>query len=131
MSDLISRLDIGKDLQNAFDEGYKQGRYDEKVETEMSLPSVEQTHVLRTETHAVRSDTISRQDAIEAVLNICNTPCNEYFANAIKALPSARPTGEWIETEVAWECSECGYDRGAPTRFCPNCGAYMKGAIDE
>ena len=31
-------IDIGKDLQNAFDEGYKQGRFDEKVETEMSLP---------------------------------------------------------------------------------------------
>lgn len=31
-------MDIGKDLQNAYEEGYKQGRYDEKVETEMSLP---------------------------------------------------------------------------------------------
>lgn len=31
-------IDIGKDLQNAYEEGYKQGRYDEKVETEMSLP---------------------------------------------------------------------------------------------
>lgn len=32
-------MDIGKDLQKAFDEGYKQGRYDERVEeAEMSLP---------------------------------------------------------------------------------------------
>ena len=31
-------MDIGKDLQTAYEEGYKQGRYDEKVETEMSLP---------------------------------------------------------------------------------------------
>lgn len=31
-------MDIGKDLQNAYEEGYKQGRYDEMVETEMSLP---------------------------------------------------------------------------------------------
>ncbi len=30
-------IDIGKDLQKAYEEGYKQGRYDEKVETEMSL----------------------------------------------------------------------------------------------
>ena len=30
-------MDIGKDLQNAYEEGYKQGRYDEMVETEMSL----------------------------------------------------------------------------------------------
>ena len=31
-------IDIGKDLQNAYEEGYKQGRYDEEVGTEMSLP---------------------------------------------------------------------------------------------
>lgn len=34
-------FDIGRDLQRAYDEGYKQGRYDEKVETETSLPSKE------------------------------------------------------------------------------------------
>lgn len=31
-------FDIGRDLQRAYDDGYKQGRYDEKVETEKSLP---------------------------------------------------------------------------------------------
>ena len=31
-------IDYGKELQMAYDEGYKQGRYDEMVETEMSLP---------------------------------------------------------------------------------------------
>lgn len=29
-----SAFDIGRDLQNAYDEGYRQGRYDEKVEEE-------------------------------------------------------------------------------------------------
>ena len=28
-------IDIGKDLQKAYEEGYKQGRYDEKIETEL------------------------------------------------------------------------------------------------
>lgn len=31
-------MDIGKDLQNAYEEGYEQGRYDERAEAEMSLP---------------------------------------------------------------------------------------------
>lgn len=31
-------IDYGKELQMAYDDGYKQGRYDEMVETEMSLP---------------------------------------------------------------------------------------------
>ena len=34
-------FDIGRDLQRAYDEGYKQGRHDEKVETETSLPNGE------------------------------------------------------------------------------------------
>ena len=29
-----SVFDIGRDLQNAYDEGYRQGRYDEKAEGE-------------------------------------------------------------------------------------------------
>lgn len=39
------------------------------------------------------SDLINRQEAIEAIEMICNTPCNKYFVNAIKALPSAN---QWI-----------------------------------
>lgn len=34
-------MDIGKDLQNAYDEGYKQGRFDEKVESERWIPCSE------------------------------------------------------------------------------------------
>ena len=42
------------------------------------------------------SDFISRQDAIDAIKCICNTPCNEYFVNAINMLPSAQLANEWI-----------------------------------
>ena len=31
---------------------------------------------------------ISRDEAIEAIEGICNTPCNQYFINAIKKLPT-------------------------------------------
>lgn len=31
-------MDIGKDLQSAYDEGYKQGRFDEKVESKRWIP---------------------------------------------------------------------------------------------
>lgn len=69
------------------------------------------------------SGSINRQDAIKAVLNICNTPCNEYFANAIKELPSAQPERDipikpLETTDKAW---------GIPSRqaVCPKCDYYL------
>ena len=58
-----------------------------------------------------------------------------------------RPQGEWIdrgwkgdwqfETDgrghcwKAFECSVCNGENTIKTRFCPHCGAHMKGADDE
>ena len=51
--------------------------------------------------------------------------------------------GEWIRIEWneniegyivpmrAYKCSACGEKGVASTRFCPNCGARMKGVDDE
>jgi hypothetical protein len=44
-----------------------------------------------------------------------------------------QPKGKWIEKWCEWqqyiECSECGYETGirCNTKFCPNCGADMRG----
>lgn len=49
--------------------------------------------------------------------------------------------GEWIEhiekpswleddVEVFYECSICKTQSPAPTKFCPNCGAKMKGGAE-
>ena len=83
-------------------------------------------------------DTISRQ----AVLNLKQT----FHDNAgyeteyvdiedIKALPSvslARPKGKWMEyCYQNFNCSKCGYivadDDVEEYKFCPNCGADMRG----
>lgn len=63
----------------------------------------------------------------------------------IMGLPSAdRPQGEWIKDEDGtYRCSNCGgceeqfiygtenwYGRGE-SKFCPSCGAQMKGADSE
>lgn len=57
-----------------------------------------------------------------------------------KALSADRPQGEWICKGDWAECSLCSADSGTImdglervpryTRFCPNCGARMKGADD-
>ena len=46
--------------------------------------------------------------------------------------------GRWIDKygDGDWHCSECGYKNGNQWanryhKFCPNCGAYMKGEQDE
>ena len=89
-------------------------------------------------------DLIKRSDAIGA----CAYETIECYEarKAIRALPSAdRPQGEWI-TEYngnGWNdywnytCSNCGkkYERADAVlynaRYCPNCGARMKGADDD
>jgi len=95
-------------------------------------------------------DTIYRQDAIKALDNAWINGTSLLDANeAIKqlhALPSSdRPQGEWLVNMPNYEsiCSVCGaketdfiygtemwYGLGE-SKFCPNCGARMKGADDE
>ena len=71
---------------------------------------------------------------------------NKVLCNFIEAIPSAdRPQGEWVDAEIPLEsgdtmpiqvCNLCktfyllAYTGGGH-RFCPNCGARMKGADDE
>ena len=60
---------------------------------------------------------------------------------ALKEIPfTDRPSGEWIEQEDCWQCSECGDEFvlevgikpiDAKMNYCPTCGARMKGADDE
>ena len=77
---------------------------------------------------------ISRDEAIEAIECICNTPCNQYFINAIKKLPTVeeRQESEWID--AGWDgekCSRCGWNMDdtfyiPQFLYCPNCGAKME-----
>ena len=88
-----------------------------------------------------KSDTISRQEAIDAL------DCINGTEEVLRSLPSVQPepkTGKWIGTEFdgyadgnpvfyEWQCSECGciFEDEEPTyNFCPNCGAKMKGASE-
>ena len=91
------------------------------------------------------SDTISRQAAIDALMEILDRPNHAEFlytdeiCKALKALPSAQPerkTGHWIKTARwgrVYYCDQCrnyldfdgvNVGRGS-TNFCPNCGAKM------
>jgi NADH pyrophosphatase NudC (nudix superfamily) len=93
-------------------------------------------------------DLIKRSDAIEALNECTDIKGFEYtqMHNALIDIPSAdRPQGEWIDAEIPLECGGsmpiqvCNLCKtfyplaytGGGHRFCPNCGARMKGADDE
>lgn len=88
----------------------------------------------------MNEDLISRQAALEALEFV---PWVEKPAfDAIKALPSAEPqrkTGRWIWDDEGYHCSECFYHPSGMTlecwdgtyKFCPVCGAEMKGESDD
>ena len=80
-------------------------------------------------------DAISR----EAVLNLIEK--GECLSNgAVKKLPSVQPSrkGHWEERSkreyyAYWErykCSKCGHYGDNDYKFCPNCGACMKGGAE-
>ena len=97
-------------------------------------------------------DLIRRSDAIRALnreKSDWNCDYNVPIDNCIKRLNKVksadRPQGEWIDAEIPLEsggsmpiqaCNLCktfyplAYTGGGH-RFCPNCGARMKGAYDE
>ena len=63
---------------------------------------------------------------------------NDKYLVALSNFPTIdpenlRPKGEWklLHTgeivEFVWECSNCKHKIGVPFKFCPNCGAYMRG----
>lgn len=94
------------------------------------------------------TDLISRADAIEAVYKLLwNEPpycdsealCRERAKEIVNALPSADAVhGEWVDwlgNGNEWECSVCKCSveshGSIAYKYCPMCGARMKGGDDE
>ena len=95
------------------------------------------------------NDLIRREDAIETAYQLRRKPNDEewdWWLRSFNAIPSAdRPQGEWIDAEIPLECGGampiqvCNLCKtfyplaytGGGHRFCPNCGAEMKGAESE
>ena len=94
------------------------------------------------------SDLIRRSDAIRAVSKVddygdgIGFEVRSHCLVELELVPSAdRPQGEWICKGDWAECSLCSADSGTImdglervpryTRFCPECGARMKGADDD
>ena len=102
-----------------------------------------ETHEIRTETHGVCSDLISREDAMGAVQDHFNADGfkgyddGQQMMDRINALPSADAVqGEWkcMADCGVTECDQCGWsieEYVGDYNYCPNCGAKMKGGDDE
>ena len=99
-------------------------------------------------------DLISRQDAIDALMEILDEPNHAEFlytdeiCKALERLPSAEPgrkKGEWNTHDVVkilasgkvldgfMQCTVCGCifdDHSTEYYYCPNCGADCRGEED-
>ena len=95
------------------------------------------------------NDTISRQDAIDAIADylskttytssISHLNTGALILAKVPSAQSERKRGEWRHYEGYLTCSECGteYDDDIMThccddvpKYCPNCGADMRGEQD-
>ena len=99
------------------------------------------------------SDLISRQAAIDEVMNMVNRHKSDEFGGALihytgvnavlNCLPSVKPrTGKWVSADnlfggIPYHCDQCGETTletcmGKPRwNYCPNCGADMRGEKNE
>ena len=88
-------------------------------------------------------DCISREEALLALTGM-DLPTDRdkliaLFTERIQHLPSVtpqRPKGKWIEIEIdagefIYKCTKCGMRVINPYKYCPNCGAKMKGEQDN
>ena len=88
-------------------------------------------------------DLISRQAAIDAIMGQPPEPhYPSWYAAQIEKLPPAQPErkkGQWMKedrghVEYCAVCDQCGFDWIWSDReyfkFCPNCGADMRGEQD-
>lgn len=65
----------------------------------------------------------------------------QHWVQIQPTIESERKTGKWIKTGQSfvyskkfrnYSCSECGYDIDKiKFNFCPNCGADMRGGLNE
>lgn len=93
-------------------------------------------------------DLIKRSDAMEAVCKGCleeSKQCRHRWmcpmlTNLVRVSSADRPQGEWKSVKASIYpygydvvCSVCGHRMGSSFgyKFCPMCGASMKGADDE
>ena len=87
------------------------------------------------------SDLISRQEVLDA-LDLLDEDWRNVMAYKVEKIPSAeQKKGKWNCSDDMYEtgiCSHCKWDTGEAWanckkwfRFCPNCGADMRGEEDE
>lgn len=93
----------------------------------MTAPSIEPNRIL--------PERMERGDIYEVGETIVVMNHDDYYDLLCKSWEPKR--GEWIGTRIGhypgYECSLCHYgvQPWNTTRYCPNCGAKMKGADDE
>lgn len=81
---------------------------------------------------------ISRQDAIDTLFEILDKPKHAEFLygdeiyRALMTLPPVQPKkGKWMRESIKgilYHCSVCTGRFDYEWKFCPNCGADMRGA---
>ena len=86
-------------------------------------------------------DADALKEWIDEYVSVFKKSDNKDIKGYIEHQPTIEPkSGEWIEQEDCWQCSECGSEYvlevdvkpiDEKMHYCPNCGARMKGADDD
>ena len=127
--DAVSREAVLKTVDEWYDNNLEVENIEDLIVALTYMPSVQPT---AKENLVV--DAVSREAVMALAKEECETAIIPYkrFIKGVNALPPAIPAktkGEWIESEFdeSVYCSECNAEYESKYRFCPNCGADMRG----
>lgn len=80
-------------------------------------------------------DLVKRSDAMQVALWFSTSELKysrQFVKRRVMEIPTAEPKhGEWIDFKNGWKCNACEKWNSEKSKFCPNCGARMKGTVDE
>lgn len=144
VNDCVNRQDAIDMIMGQPSEAHYPSWYAEQIKALPSAqPDLQQTcNKLAKDINVPCKDTISRQDAIDAVSDGMCSGWDCDVIDKLKTVPSAQPerkTGHWIyydefDGAVTHTCSECGKRMttaiGVKASFCWNCGSYNGGEQD-
>lgn len=117
----LRKYKIGDDTSSPYDEGFDDG-----IETAISCIGTEvpATDVVARDCY---DRILAENDTMREMLASIGKKCGDSMADVRQVVKATWKRIDYKPCGHDYKCSSCGWKNDMETRFCPNCGADMRG----